>query len=1181
MEKTIPCIWFISPNVQKLLLTMKITIFLLFAGMLNILANDSYAQSTKVSLNMQNVSVEDVLNEIESKSEFYFLFNQKLVDVDRKVDIVADNTSIRDVLAGLFNESDIKFLVLDRQIILAPKDITGNMTEMQAIRITGKVIDASSGEPLPGVNILVEGTQQGVITGVDGTYSILVASASSVLLYSYVGYNTERVEVGAQVVIDVSLILDIKSLDEVVVIGYGTRAKKDITTAISTVSSKDIASLSSATAELAMQGRMAGVQVVSGGNTPTARPTIRIRGLNTWQSAEPLYVIDGVPVTEYGSGAEKRDPRVQDLRSPINIMSFINPDDIESISVLKDASSAAIYGVRAANGVILVTTKKGKEGKAVVEYSMNTGWQNIPKKFDVLSTPEMINFYQGSYAEAIKYKPTVTLPGIIDPTSAEYLEDDRTTYDWQTPYLNKNARVTSHQIRVSGGSEKVNYYVSGGYDFNESPFIQNNLKRYSIVTNLNAKISKYINTGVNLRVSYAKALTNHGWNGTPLQTMARIPAWQPIYDNTGTPYLNGYAPAMEISYGGIGDGIPQKLWDFSATKLWGPQTCTNEFGMMSTQNRSYSLLRNMGTMFVEVSPIEGLSIKGTVSGDWYTNLRSEFASINQMYFNITPADPTSYSFPKDSTISTQGTYGERQVRNTNLVYNATVHYAKSVGNHNIDFVFDYMNQNYRVDFTDASTNWIRSEKREFWTVGGPQGRVSGFTGWDKSALNGYMGRLSYDYNGKYYVAFTLRRDGTSKFAPDKRWGTFPALSAAWRISAEKFMGGLTFINDMKIRYGWGQLGNQETLAFPYLSKVNDYAKYSLGTGSNGMGNLIYGFSFPDFPNADLIWERTTSQNIAIDAILFNNSVDLTIEYYNKLTDGILQETRLPGSVGAWNPPVVNVGKVRNSGIEIALSYRGSYGDLNYMVGGNLTTNKNEVKALFNDSPLGGEGGRIEEGQPINYLWGYELGGILQSPEEVDAYTARLTNDTEGRSDIRPGDMWFVDQNGDSTLNIDDKVFLGQTLPGLFYGFNANLAYKGFDFSIVFTGIGKVKAYNYDRAALEATGTNLINLSRDVLDSWTLENLSTTMPRAVYEDPARNGRFSSRYVESAAYLRLSNAELGYTVPKTVTDKLKFASSLRVYVSGSNLFLITKWKGIDPENNGYPIPRIFRIGLNATF
>ena len=1164
-----------NPALKTYLLAMKLSFILFFLGMLQVSAS-VFSQTPKLSFSYKDLSIKEVLNDIESKTEYRFFYNEDFINMDRKVNIEGTNMKLEDILTNLLESSGANFRMLENNlVVIAPSEM------MQQRIVTGKVTDSKTGEPFAGVNITVKGTTTGTLSDVSGKFSITLPDKTATLLVSFIGYKEQEIAVTEGGTYNIELVESSKELEEVVVIGYGTRQKKDITTAISTIGTKELEHLVSASPELAMQGKMAGVQVISGGNTPTSRPTIRIRGLNTWQTADPLYVIDGVPVTEYGSGAERRDPRVQDLRSPINIMSFINPDDIESISVLKDASAAAIYGIRAANGVILITTKKGKEGAPVVEYSMSYGWQNIRKTYDVLNTREMIDFYRGSYAEAKKYKPTVTLPGIIDPNSSEMLKDSVTTYDWQTPYLNKNANIISHQLRVSGGSERINYYVSGGYDYNESPFIQNNLKRYSIVTNLNAKVSKYINAGVNLRLSLAKALDNNGWNGgsSSLETVARAPAWQPIYDETGAAYLNGYAPAMGISYGGTLDGIPPKMWDFAATKLWGPQTVSNGFGMMATSNQTYKLLRNMGNMYVEIMPITGLSIKGTVSGDWYTNLRSQFGSINQMYFNITPTDPTSYSFPKDSTINTQGTYGERQVRNTNLVYDATVHYARSFGKHNVDFIFDYMNQSYRVDFTDASTSWVRSIKPDFWTVGGPRGYVSGFTGWEKGALNGYMGRLSYDFNSKYYFAFTMRRDGTSKFAPDKRWGIFPALSAAWRISGEKFMSGLTFINDLKLRYGWGQLGNQETQAFPYLSKVNDYAKYSLGTSVNGMGLLYYGFSFPDFPNRDLIWERTTSQNIALDGTMFNG-LTFTFEYYHKLTDGILQETRLPGSVGSWNPPVVNVGKVKNTGFEIALSYRGEIAGLEYMVGANLTTNKNEVVKLFGGSPLGGQYDRIEEGMPIRYLWGYELGGILQDQDAVNAYTARVTNDG-GRSDIRPGDMWFVDQNGDSTLNDQDYVYLGKTLPGFFYGINISLLYKGFDFSIVLTGVGNVQGYNGTRAGLEASGTNCINLSRDVLNSWTPTNTNTDMPRAVYEDPAGNGRMSSRFVESAAYSRLSNIELGYTVPKSILDKIGVANAFRVYVSGNNLFVFTKWKGVDPENEGFPIPRTMRVGLKVTF
>ncbi|HCI54730.1 MAG TPA: hypothetical protein DFI01_02270 [Bacteroidales bacterium] len=1164
-----------NPEVKTYLLTMKLSVIISFIAVFQVSAS-VYSQFGKMSFSYKDASVKEVLSDIERASDLRFFYNEDFLDLNRKVSLEGTDIAIDVLIRTILESSDASFRLLENNLIVIAPD-----KMIQQSTVTGRVTDSRTGEVLSGVNVVVKNTTIGTMTDNNGRFSINLPERTAILVFSFIGYNTQEIQVNENNTYDVALEEESKLLEEVVVIGYGTRQKKDITTAISSISSRDLESIKAATPELAMQGKMAGVQVVSGGNTPTSRPTIRIRGLNTWQTADPLYIIDGIPVTEFGSGAERRDPRVEDLRSPVNIMSLINPDDIESISVLKDASAAAIYGVRAANGVILITTRRGKEGTPVVEYSVSSGWQNMIKRYDVLTTREMIDFYRGSYAEAKKYKPTVTLPEIIDPNSPNRLRDSVTTYDWQTPYINKNASVVSHQLRVSGGTDKINYYISGGYDFQESTYVQDNLERYSVVTNLTAKVSQWISTGANLRLSYARALDNNNWNGgkRSLIDVARAPAFQPIYASGGPTYLNGFAPAMSIEYGGMLDGIPPKMWDFSATKLWGPQTVSNGFGIMSTNHSTYKLLRNMGNLFVEITPVKGLSIKGTVSADWYTNMRCSFNSIYEMYFNITPTDPTSFSFPKDSTINTMGGYGERQVRNSNLVYNGTVRYARSFGSHNLELIFDYMNQNYRVDFTDASTSWLRSTKPEFWFVSGPRGYVNGFTGWEKGALNGYMGRLSYDYRSKYYVALTLRRDGTSKFAPDKRWGVFPAFSGAWRISSENFMGNLTFINDLKIRYGWGQLGNQETQAFPYLSKVNNAAKYALGTSSNGMGVLFYGFSFPDFPNRDVIWEKTTSQNIALDGTVFKN-LTFTLEYYHKITDGILQDTRLPGSVGSWNPPVVNIGKVKNSGAEISLNYRGSLGQVEYMVGGNITTNKNEVLKLFGGSPLGGQYDRIEEGMPIRYLWGYQMGGILKSQQEVDDYKNRVKTDGE-RSDIQPGDIWFIDQNADSTLNMDDYVYLGKTLPGFFFGFNISLMYKGLDFGLTFTGVGDVFAYNGVRAGLEASGSNLINLSRDVLRSWTMANPNTDMPRAVYEDPAGNGRMSSRFVESAAYTRLSNIELGYTVPAHLLKTLGFINALRIYAAGNNVLLFTKWKGLDPENEYFPIPRVMRVGLKATF
>jgi len=1046
------------------------------------------------------------------------------------------------------------------------------------IQVTGTVTSKTDNTPMPGVNVVVKGTTVGTTTNVDGAFSLNVSDANATLVFSFIGFKTLEVPLEGRKTILVSLEEETKELEEIVVIGYGSRAKKDVTTAISSISSDDIREINAVTPELAMQGRMAGVQVVSGGATPTARPTIRIRGMNTWQVSSPLYVIDGVPITEFGSGAEGSDPRNQDLRSPINIMTFINPEDIESISVLKDASAAAIYGVRASNGVILISTKRGKTAQARVEFSMKSGYQNIPKKYDVLSVPDYVALYREAYANVPE--ATDQMPKVFDPNDPSYL-GNRPTTDWQTPFLNKNAPTQDYNLQISGAKESFNYFLGAGYNYTESPYINNNIRRYSVTSNLDGRLSKYFTTGLNLRTSYSKSYDNQGWGGGRgnLDALAGTTPWQPIYDPDGP---GGYAPAMSLAW------TP----DFVANKLWGPATNMNPYGLMWNSDQDYLLLRNMGTGYLQFEPLPGLRFKGTISADWYANLRRSFTGIKEAYFNITPSDPLALA--ADGVDDTKGSYGERQVRNFNLVKEFSVLYTKSFGNHNFDFIFNAMDQSYRVDYTDASTEYLTNAGKDYRGVGGPQEYVNGFTGYDKGALQGYMGRLSYNYNSKYYLDATVRRDGTSKFAKETRWGTFPSFSAAWRISAESFMQNLTWLNDLKIRAGWGQLGNQETQAFPYLSKINRNAKYSLGS-TVGFGNpegiMNIGFYFPDFPNKDLKWETTTTTNFALDGILFGG-LDVTIEYYHKFTDGILQETPIAPSVGSFNNPVINIAQVKNSGLEIALNYRGNIGDLQYSVFGNLTTNHNEVVKMYDHIPMGGESGRIEEGYPINYLWGYKMGGIFQDDQEVADYQSKVTDIIA--SNQHPGDIWFKDLRGgpdenhrfytpgpDSTLNEYDRVYLGSTLPGFFYGFGVNLAYKGFDFSANFQGVGDIQQINGPKWHLTGMQSNGLNQLTDVLDRWTPTNKSTKMPRAAATDPGANTRFSDRWVENASYLRFAYLEFGYTVPKKFFDMIKVAQGLRIYVGGSNLFTITKWTGLDPENEYYPIPRVLNFGLRATF
>ena len=1067
--------------------------------------------------------------------------------------------------------------------------------------VTGTVTDAADGAPLIGATIMIKGTTSGTIADIDGKFSLAVPDGS-VLLFSFVGYTSQEIEVGNQTQINVALVKSLTQLEEIVVIGYGSRARKDVTSAISTVTSEDLVKTNAISPELAMQGKMSGVYVQSSGGEPYSRPTVRVRGTNTWGIADPLYVIDGVPITEYGSGAEvlygaggTSAAAVSDIRHPINIMTLINPNDIESISVLKDATAAAIYGVRAANGVILITTKKGKAGKPTVEFNFKYGMQNIPKAYDVLDVDQYVDLYQ----EMFENNPDQTdlLPAQFNPDTSAYL-GNMPTIDWQTPFLNKNAPLQDYNLKISGGTENSNYYVSVSYNDTESSFIESWQKRYALATNINTNVSKFLRTGVNYRFVYSDIYdnSNNQWGGGGMQEFASTPPWQPIYDPAAPAYQKGYMQAINYGY----TSYPTGWW---AERKWGPSGGMNRYGEMALNSTDYTLFRNLGTAYVELEPIQGLKFKGTASFDWYYNRRNEWSDIWSFVFNITPTDPLTLG--EDEVDDSIGSYGERHHRNTNIVTEFSANYTRSFGNHNIDLLFNFMDQQYQFEGISGSSDQIFSRSPDFIGFGLAMNEFTNTQNFkDHYALQGMLGRMGYNYANKYYLDVTVRRDGASRFAPENRWGTFPSVSAAWRLSSESFMQNLTWLTDLKLRGGWGQLGNQETKSFAYLSLISRNPHYSFGSTAalaNPLGLFYYGAALPDYPNRDLSWEKTSTTNIGFDANLFT-ALDLSVEYYSKMTDGILQDSRLPGSVGTGNPggvnpppsnqPIANIAQVSNKGIELSIGYRGAVGDLKYYINGNLTTVKNEVLKMYEDTPMGGEYGRIEVGYPINYLWAYQMGGIFKNQTEVDDYQAVTTDQNITRQE--PGDIWFKDVNGppdeenlfytegaDSIVNYYDRTFCGKTIPGFFYGFSVNLEYKGIDLSAFFQGVGDIQAFNGGKWALESMDGLGNNMSTTTLDRWTSTNTGSDLPRAVYADPAKNNRVSDRWIENAGYLRFANLQIGYSIPQTVASKLGVFQNLRVWVGGSNLFIITPWTGLDPENDAIPNPRIFNLGVDMKF
>ncbi len=1150
---------------HQFLMKMKITVLLFIVSVVSVMATDTYAQSTRLTLQLNNLAIEEVLGQVENQSEFRFFYNEK-VDVSQKVSLDARNQTVFQILNEILEGTNIEYHVIGRQIALYNKgdNLKWNVNA-QPVRVSGSV-NSSQGEPLPGVSVVIKGTTNGTVTDLDGNYS-LQASTTDALVFSFIGLKTKEIAIGDQSTINVVLEEEAVGVEEVVVIGYGTRQKKDLTGAVSQINSSEITKQNSLSPELAMQGKMAGVYISNPGSDPTARPTIRIRGVSTLGYNDPLYVIDGIPLTE--GGAASSNSREQDLRGSVNVFSMINPNDIESISVLKDASATAIYGVRASNGVILITTKRGKQGKARIDISAKYGIQNIYKRYDMASIQDYIDWSVEAKNNNPAYVTDQYYP-LFDSSSEYYMENSKDyTNDWVKAALVENAPVQDYNISVSGGNQTSTYAAGAGYSSQENAIYYNKFDRYSLFFNSDHQLTKWLKIGESYRFIYTQTGSKPGT--TLSAAMFGVP-WQPVYDENN-PY--GYAaPGRDIS---------GTFYSYG----YGAATRSNFLGQAALQRSQRDLLRNLGTVYAEFSPLKGLRIKGTVSFDYYTNTRESYSEMDRGIFEVGRGTP----YPE----STGNTYGRRLNENINIVKEFLVGYTNSFGKHNVDLVLNAMDQKVKWNNTQLSidsespiTSWDQRRIEEGWAN---QNKAT-FYERNISGLQGYMGRLSYNFDSRYYLDATVRRDGTSKFGPGYKWGTFPSFAAAWRISSEKFMEGAEWLDDLKLRVGWGQTGNQETRDYAFLSLVNMNPKAAFGSSDVvGDGNIYSASALGDFPVEDMSWETVTTSNFGFDAVSLENKLTFTAEYYTRMTDGILQTISIPKVIGALSNPVVNLAKVKNSGFEFQASYTDKFGKLGYTVSANLTTVKNVVEKLYNGQPSTDGNSRIEEGYSINYIYGYQTEGIFQTEGEVSDYQSRIS-DAGNDAQKSPGDIIFKDINGapvdsdpegtyvhqepDGKIDSYDQTYLGKTIPGYYYGFSFNFDYKNWDMNLDFRGVGDVQKINtLGKQSLAGFGYNFVS---DYEGRWTETNHTNSIPRAVQGDPAGNNRISDRHVEDAGFLRFQNFQIGYNFSGAVIERLG-VNNLRCYVSGSNIFVISPYSDLDPED--ISTPTTFSVGVNLNF
>ncbi|MBN2524612.1 MAG: TonB-dependent receptor [Bacteroidales bacterium] len=1011
---------------------------------------------------------------------------------------------------------------------------TSDVLQEEEKVITGIVTDASTDEPLPGVSILIKGTSSGSITDSEGRYTV-DAKSSDVLVFSYVGFLDEEIPVGSQTEINIGLTLDIIGLDEIVVIGYGVQKKKLVTGATTHVKEEDISQSKLSRIESSLQGLTPGMVIVKESGQPGSDYNITIRGLGSVNGTEPLVLIDGVP----------------------GKLNTLNPNDVESVDILKDAASAAIYGSRAADGVILVTTKKGHEGKAVVNYDFYYGISNPIKQVPMLNAEEYMTIMNEANASVDR-----------DPFfSEEEIANAGEGTNWQDEATNRNAPSQSHYLGITGGNEKSNYSISLSYNNEEGIFDyegKSYFERFGIRINSQHKLKKYLTVGQNLTYSHRNT---HGLGVTN------------IYNNFMRGLLEA-SPLISVFDEDVYDGFGKSEFQLEQS---------NPIASMHynyNDEKRYDDI--IGNIYTEVE-VKGLKLRSdigaTLKYEQYTNALDTF-TLTPFTYRVIPE------------------YTQKMNREIGYNWDNTVSYERDFGAHNVLAMVG-------INAQDNWFYWIEGKKEGYLTNDAEV--LSNVASLDTLYATGdygkndsrfsVFGRLSYNYKEKYLLTASLRRDGSSRFGKNNRYGWFPAVSAGWTISEESFMETISFLNYMKIRGSWGGNGKEPTSRYQYLATVSaDNRYYPFGTSEVGVS--------PDIlANPSLKWEESQQINVGFDS-RFLTSIRFTFDWYKKTSKDWIVQTEVPGVVGlagiSNEDPFINAGNVINTGVEFELGYSNTFGDLMVDISANFAYNKNKVtdvpgeyipgesSVLYNGSDVFYG---IREGYPIGYFFGYQTNGIFQTQEEIDNYVG--SNGDILQPDAEPGDVIWVNTNGDSLINDEDKVMLGDPNPNYIYGLNINLSYKGFDFGMYIMGQGGneiVQCYRIEERFFP-------NYKTTILDRWTGPGTSDRIPRVTRGTEANwNWRkFSDLYIYDADFLRIKSISIGYDFMKLFKNAP--LQQCRLYVAANNLWTLTKYDGLDPEvgygsfydEDGklqdayasgidigfYPSPRTYLIGLNVTF
>jgi TonB-linked SusC/RagA family outer membrane protein len=1018
---------------------------------------------------------------------------------------------------------------------------------LQNVPVSGRVTD-TKGQPLPGVTVLVKGTTTGTSTAVDGTFSLSVPE-NSTLVFSSVGFKTQELPVtGATSTIAIRLSDDQQSLNEVVVVGYGTQNRQDLSTSVASVGGAALARQPVAGFDQALQGQAPGVQVTTPSGSPGAGINVRVRGSATLSlNASPLYVVDGVPILpDY-----QQEITVNSQR--LNPLNTINPDDIESIDVLKDGAAAAIYGVRAANGVVVITTKRGKVGQAQVSLTAYYGRQYLRKKLDLLNAQQFASEFNAIQTNA-GLAPAFTDPN--NPVNPDPTAPGPYNTDWQDAVY-RPASLQNYQLNVSGGTEKTRYYVSGGYFNQQGISLNSGFDRYNFKINLTQELSKRFRTGTNLNLS--RTHTNSsvrseaaGANGgSVLGALSQIPTI-PVYKPSG---IYGTNPFNQSD---------------------------NPVGNLLETSNQAVVYQTVGNVYGEFDILTNLRVR--------TNLGIDLRSQNENYFQSNNYPGTSNSDP-----STKGL--ARAAANFQVIWlnENTITWNPTFGEkHHLTLLGGESMQESNRNTLGAATQGFNSNIVPNLDAGTAAQSIP-YSYRDSWSLLSYFARANYDYDGKYLLQASIRADGTSRFANQYRFGYFPAVSAAWRLSKESFFPQNNTVSDVKLRASYGANGNQEIYTYQRFPQYSQVFKYQ-GTGSAIAG----GTAQNTIGNDALHWETTKQYNAGIDIAMFSNRLTLNVDVYSKQTRDLLLSVPIAQSTGAETLSVYqNLGSIENKGLEIGLSttnVTSNNGSFGWTTSFNVSGNRNKILDLGQRADATGklaptlivDGDNASlAGHPLGSFYGYTSLGIVQSDAEGQNYA------TQNGAKPKAGDIHFADLNKDGIINGSDMAIIGNPNPKAFAGVTNNFSYKGIELSVFFQGQFGNQIYNRTRAILESQ-SDPNNQSTRVLNHWTPTNTNTDIPRPVRNDPAGNNRFSTRWLEDGSYVRLKNVTLAYTIPAAIS-KHAAIQNLRVYVTAQNLITWTHYLGYDPEVSSnpfsttapgidygvYPQSRTFTAGLNATF